>query len=130
LIDKIKEVIHPSVPFEHSVFEISKNPGVTLLSLNPLETQLQLFHHPSVIGGSWTNPETKIVAVLGFDNDAKPIQLVPKLIKDFKLKSHSAEEFVDCLSDQDLFKDLKNARTDFHSKNIIAIPQLLTKVFL
>jgi len=73
LLDKIRNTISPTINFENSFEEISKNPGVTLLSLDPTETHLQLFHHPKIIGGSWTSPETKLVAVLGFDADAKPI---------------------------------------------------------
>jgi hypothetical protein len=130
LIDKISQAVHPSVPIDRSFDEISKNPGVTLLSLDPSETQIQLFHHPSIIGGSWTNPETKLVAVLGFDDDAKPIQLVSKSIKDFKLKSHSADDFAESMAAPELFKNLKSAQHEIHSKNIIAIPHLLTKVFL
>jgi hypothetical protein len=78
LLDKIKTTVSSDKPFVQSFEEISKNPGVTLLSLDPTESHLQLFHHPQIVGGSWTSPDKKLVAILGFDSDAKPVQLVSK----------------------------------------------------
>jgi hypothetical protein len=52
-----------STAFLKSFDEISKNQGITFLSLDPSETQLQLFHHGSVVGGTWTSPSHLIVAV-------------------------------------------------------------------
>jgi len=37
-----------------SVREISKNPGIAFISLDASEEKIQLFHHVSVLGGSWT----------------------------------------------------------------------------
>jgi hypothetical protein len=130
LFDKIKNTISPTINFENSFEEISKNPGVTLLSLDPTETHLQLFHHPKIIGGSWTSPETKLVAVLGFDSDAKPIQVVQKSVKDFKFKSFSAEEFAEAIEDTESLMNLKNPKQELAYKNIIALPHLLTEVFM
>jgi len=95
-----------------------------------MESHLQLFHHPQTIGGSWTSPDKKLVAVLGFDSNAKPIQLVTKSIKDFKLKSFSTDEFAETMDNEEELKNLKNAWVDFSYKNIIALPYILTKVFM
>jgi len=130
LLDKIRNTISPTINFENSFEEISKNPGVTFLSLDPAKTHLQLFHHPKIIGGSWTSPETKLVAVLGFDADAKPIQIVQKSVKDFKFKSFSAEEFAEAIEDTEALMNLKNPKQELTYKNIIALPHLLTKVFM
>jgi hypothetical protein len=75
MLDRIKNAINPSLSFEKSYEEFSKNPGVTLLSLDPTETHLQLFHHPQIIGGSWISPDTKLVAVLGFFSDPVSVQI-------------------------------------------------------
>jgi hypothetical protein len=56
--------------------KIQKNQVIAFLSLDPLETQLQLFHHGSIIGGTWTSPSHLVVAFLGVDHTAKPIQIV------------------------------------------------------
>jgi hypothetical protein len=37
--------------------------------------------------------DKKLVAVSGFDSSAIPIEIVSKSLKDFKLKSHSLEDF-------------------------------------
>jgi hypothetical protein len=84
LLEKLKNSISASIDFKKSFNEILKNQGLTLLSLDPMESQLQLFHHPQIIGRSWTSSDRKVVAALGFDSDAKPVQLVPKSIKYFK----------------------------------------------
>jgi len=47
-----------------------------------------------------------------------------------KLKSHSAEEFGLALTDNDGFNSLKNPKSDFIYKNLIPIPNLLTKAYL
>ncbi len=106
MLDKIRATVDTSISFEKSFEAISKNPGVTLLSLDPTETSLQLFHHPSIVGGSWAHPVMKLVAISGFDSDTKPIQLISKSIKDFELKSFSTEEFADGMVDSDSFKNL------------------------
>jgi hypothetical protein len=59
--------------------------------------------------------------------NAKRIQLVSKSVKDFKNKSYSTDEFAAAVEDSE---SLKNARLEFAYKNIIAIPHLLTQVFL
>ncbi len=130
LLDKIKTTVSSDKPFVQSFEEISKNPGVTLLSLDPTESQPQLFHHPQIVGGSWTSPDKKMAAVLGFDSDAKPVQLVSKSIKDIKCKSFSVDEFAVAMEEPDSLKSIKNARHELVYKNIVALPYLLTQVFL
>ena len=61
--------------------EISKNPGVCSLALDPSETKLQLFHHPTVICGSWKDPIKKMIAFIDLEFNANPVELVPKSIK-------------------------------------------------
>jgi hypothetical protein len=65
---KIKNSVNTSTPFVSSFEEISKNPGVAFLSLDPLESYLQLFHHGAIIGGSWGSPSKIWVSILGFDD--------------------------------------------------------------
>jgi hypothetical protein len=130
MLEKIKNMMNPSISFEKLYEEISKNPKVTLLSLDPTETHLKLFHHPQIVGGSWISPDTKLVAALGFDSNAKPIQFVSKSIKDFKCKSFSTDEFAAAVEDLETLKKLKNAHQEISYKNIVAIPHLLTQVFL
>jgi hypothetical protein len=37
--------------------DFSRNPGIAFLSLDASESKLQLFHHPTILGGSWMNEE-------------------------------------------------------------------------
>jgi hypothetical protein len=55
---------------------------------------------------------------------------VSKSIKKFKYKSFSADEFAAAVEDLETLKKLKNARQEILYKNIVAIPHLLTQVFL
>ncbi len=126
----LRDSIAPSADFSKSFEEISKNPGISFISLDPTETKLQLFHHPTVVGGSWNNPNKKLIAVIGHDLEAKPVQIVLKSIKDGKGKSHSLHEFSLGCGNLDDFKKLRNPKTDYHLKNIVPIPILLTNVFM
>jgi len=65
VIEKIRKAVDPSCSFTFSVIEISKNPGIAFFALDASGEKLQLFHHISVIGGSWTSDKEKLVGVLG-----------------------------------------------------------------
>ncbi len=78
---RIKASVGPSIPFLTSFEEISKNPGISFLSLDPSKSQLQLFHHGTIIGGLWSSPTKHLVSVLALDQSAKPIQIVEKSIR-------------------------------------------------
>jgi hypothetical protein len=130
VLTKIKDAASPSIPFIDSFETISKNDGIVFISLDPSESELQLFHHGVILGGSWTYPEKQLVTIIASDNDSKPIQILPKFIKDFKCKTNSADDFIACLANAEKFANLKNPKTDLYNKNIIPIPNLLTKAFL
>jgi hypothetical protein len=110
--------------------DISKNPGVCFIALDPSQTKLQLFHHPSVIRGSWKNPNKSMIAFIDLECSANPVELVHKSINEVKGKSHSIHEFNLCCDSTEEFKKLRNPKTNFHFKNIMPIPSLLTKTFL
>jgi hypothetical protein len=89
-----------------------------------------LFHHGTIVGGSWDSPSKQLVSILKFNNDAKPIQLIQKSVKDVKVKSHSFEEFASSIENCASFENMKNPKLDFPYKNILPIPNLLTKTFM
>jgi len=128
--DKIKKASLHSTPFSKSFELISKNNGVSFLFLDPSEKYMQLFHHGHVLGGNWSSPEKKLIAVLGFDKDAKPVQIVSKSVKNIKEKSFSRDELWDAQADEDAFKKLADPTEDFHFKNILPIPNILTQAFI
>jgi len=92
--DKIKKAVSHANSFSQSFEEISKNEGIAFLILDPTESHLQILHHGHAFGGNWTNPSKKMVAILGTDSDAKPVQIVAKSIKNVKAKSYSFEDLV------------------------------------
>jgi hypothetical protein len=98
--------------------------------LDPSESFLKLFHQGVVFGGSWSSPPKRLVSIVGFDDLAKPIEIVIKLIKDVKQKSITMEELAVRLESLENFKNLRNAKSDFYYKNIIPIPILLTRTFI
>jgi len=91
---------------------------------------MQLFHHGSILGGSWSNPDQQLIAILAAGTDSKMIQILPKFVKDFKLKANSTDEFIASLGSVEEFKALKSPKIELSYKNIIPIPNLLTKAFL
>jgi hypothetical protein len=113
-----------------SLETISKNDGISLLFLDPSESEMQLFHHGTLIGGSWSDPEKHLITILASESNAKPIKILPNFIKDVKVKTYSVDKFIDTLSSEEEFMSLKNPKTDFTYKNIISLPNLLTKTFL
>jgi hypothetical protein len=50
--------------------------------------------------------------------------------KYLKLKMHSSDEFITCLSSEEEFITVKNPKSEFTYKNIIPLPNLLTKTFM
>ncbi len=108
----------------------SKNEGIAFIFLDPLETHLQLLYHSQILGGNWSSPTKCMVAVLGSDIQAKPIQIVEKSIKNIKEKSLTIEEFAETLEDINAFMSMKNPKIEFLCKNIIAILNFLIKVFI
>jgi hypothetical protein len=129
-LEKIKMASAHSIPFIKSFEEISKNDGIAFLFLDPSEAHLQLIHHVTILGGNWNNPSKQAVAILGMDDNAKPVQIIQKSIKNIKEKPFSFEEIASTLDDEDSFTALKNPKVEFLFKNNIAIPHFLTKAFI
>jgi hypothetical protein len=129
-LEKIKQASNHSTPFIKSFEEIAKNDGVAFLILDPSEIHLQLLHQGSVFGGNWNDPNRHAVAILGTNNNAKPVEIIQKSIKNIKEKSFPFEDIAGSLTDQDSFIALKNPRSEFLHKNIIAIPHFLIKSFV
>jgi len=107
-----------------------KNEGIAFIFLDPSETHLQSLYHGQILGGSWPSPTKCMVAVLGTDIQAKPIQIVKKSIKSIKEKSYTIKDFAESLEDMQLFMSMKNPIIEFLYKNIIVIPIFLTKAFI
>jgi hypothetical protein len=96
-----------TILFNNSFELISKNEGIAFISLYLSETESQLFHHGTTLGSSWTSPGKQLITILHSDDDPKPIKILPKFIKDLKLKSHSAEEFNMAMTSNNNFNNLK-----------------------
>jgi hypothetical protein len=86
LLSKIKEAGSAGNTAEKIFTDFSRNPGIGFLSLDVSEEKLQLFQHPTILGGSWMNEELKLVALIGLSNKATLIQIVPKSLKEVKVK--------------------------------------------
>jgi hypothetical protein len=63
MLKKLKGSTEHNKNFATSFNEISKNQGITFLSLDPMEKRLQLFHHSVVFGGNCSEPEKKLLAL-------------------------------------------------------------------
>jgi hypothetical protein len=130
VLNKIRKAVDPSRSFISAVNEIANNPGIAFISLDASGEKLQLFHHVSLIGNSWTSDSEKLVGVLGSSSDIVPIQIIQSSIKETKGKSYAFDQFAARFKLKDPLKHDKSAKTEFHNYNILPIPILLTKVFL
>jgi hypothetical protein len=129
---KMTKLCGPESSFETAFEELSKNSGISFISLDPSESEIQLFHHNQVLGGSWDNPKKVFASVRGIDNLARPIQIIMKSVKSVKAKT---PPFMDALREnQGSMSNLVNLKSvkkiDFLYSNIIPIPHLLTKAYL
>jgi len=129
-LQKIKKASSHTASFPKSSEEFSKNEGISFLILDPSETQIQLLHHGQVFVGNWNSPTKKLVAILGTDLEAKPVQIIQKSIKNIKEKSFEFDEFLMMKDDQEKFKTLDTPSTDYQFKNILPISNALTKIFV
>ncbi len=130
MLQKLQSSMVSNSNFETSFRDISKNSEITFLSLDPSEKKMQLFHHPTVFSGTWSDPVEKLIAINGLDADTFPIEIISKSVKDSKGKSHSAHEFSLGMTNSEDFQCLRNPKVEFNYKNIMPIPILLTKVFI
>jgi hypothetical protein len=73
-LEKIKVASSHSAKFQKSFEEILKNEGIADIFMDPSKTHLQLIHHGQVLGGNWSSYTKGLVAVLGVDSQAKPVQ--------------------------------------------------------
>jgi hypothetical protein len=129
-LKKIRNSVSPSRPFTNSILEFSKNPGIAFISLDASEEKLQLFHHVSLTGGSWTDNKETIVGVLGSGSMVIPIQIMSSSIKEVKGKSYSFDQFVNRIKLNTPMELDRSAKSEFYNHNILPIPALLTQVFL
>jgi len=127
---KLKKITQHSISFPKAFEEVSKNEGISILILDPTETHLQILHHDHVLRGSWTNPTKKLIAVLGFDEDAKPVQIAHKSVKNIKERSFSFEALQEVMDDEKEFVAMVDPDAEFLHKNILPIPNSLMKIFI
>ncbi|MFN9959687.1 MAG: hypothetical protein ACK55I_41920, partial [bacterium] len=128
---KIKDFASQSHPFTSMFDGISKNHGSAMISLDPTESSIRLFHHNQVIGGNWENPSKLFVSICGFDHSACPVQIAKKSVKSIKAKVPSFVEVMDRAILESLGEDTKTSqKVEYHSTNIIPIPHILTKTYL
>jgi hypothetical protein len=57
VLTKVKEAGSDGNQAEKMFTDFSRNPGTAFLLLDASESKLQLFHHPTILGGSWLNEE-------------------------------------------------------------------------
>ncbi len=74
--------------------------------------------------------DLKFVTILGIEDDAIPIQVSTKSIRDIKTKVFSLEQFEMASFDFDSLSNVKSPKDEFACQNMIPLPLLLTKVFL
>jgi hypothetical protein len=89
-----------------------------------------MLHNPGVIGGSWLQDKTKLVALLVFDPNRVVVKIKESSIKDTKQKVPKLEDIQDAIKAKTSFQNVKGLREMFHYKNIIPVPHALVKLYL
>jgi hypothetical protein len=130
ILDKIKIAGAACNTAEKIFTDFSRNPGIGFLSLDASKEKLQLFHNPTILGGTWMNEELKLVALIGLSNKATPIQVVPKSLKEVKVKAPKPQDIITTISEGHVFETIKHSTANFHYKNMIPIPDILLKTFI
>jgi hypothetical protein len=129
-IDRIKKASNHQATFSKSFEALSKNKGVSFLILDPTKTQIQQLHHGHVLGGNWSNPTKKLIAISGTDSEAKPVQISQKSIKNVKDKTFGFNNLLRSIDEKKDFTNMANANMDYLYKNTLPISNPLTKAFI
>jgi len=86
---------------------ISKNPGIGLLCLDADGEKMIMLHNLGVIGGSWIQDNTKLVALSGFDLHMTAVKIKTSSIIDTKQKVLKLEDILDSLDKKTPFHNIK-----------------------
>lgn len=122
----IRKLGTESIAANTMFFQLSRNPGIGLMFLNASGENIQIVHHPTVIGGSWQQKEQKVIALSGLSATPATLRFIPKSIKQIQTK---APLVTSNLKSQDL-KSVKCAKSRFDFKNIIPLPISLLRTFI
>lgn len=130
LLQKVRETatfgVAPATIFD----SISKNPGIGLLCLDADGDKLLLLHHLNVLGGSWLQSETKLVALSGVDSKTVAVKIKESSIVDTKQKVPKWQDIQDALDSGTPLQHIKGVKDIFLYKNVIPVPYTLVKSFL
>jgi hypothetical protein len=129
-LSNIRRIGSNSVAPNTMFFELSRNPGIGLMFLDASEDNLQVLHHPTVIGGSWQQKEQKLIALSGITATPTAVQIIPKSIKQIQTKVPLVADLIQPNKDLSLVKCHKSRVTQFTFKNLIPIPISLLRIFI
>jgi hypothetical protein len=71
-----------------------------------------------------------MISILGVDDTARPIQIIPKSVKTIKKQTITFAEIVEDDFSMKNLEEAKNKKVEFHWRNIMPIPHILTKAYL
>ena len=108
--------------------DCSSDPGIAFLGLDTDGKSLQVFHHPSCIGGI-TAPQY-LVALVGFGPYASPVVINKDSIVDIKIDSASWQLLTEGGASKGAFLEVIEADSTFQYKNIVPIPHALIAAFI
>jgi hypothetical protein len=109
---------------------ISKNPGIGLLCLYADGDKLIMLHNPSIIGGSWLQADTKLVALSGFDSKTIAVKIKESSIIDTKYKVPKWQDIQATIESRTSLKDIKGFKDVYLYKNILPVPNALVRSYL
>jgi hypothetical protein len=109
ILKKIKAAGTAGITGEKIFSDFSRNNCIAFLSLDASEQNLQLLHHPTILGGSWLNEELKMTALIGMGQKATPVKVVPKSLKDIKTKAPKPQDIISAIQNRNPLREVKTS---------------------
>ena len=119
-----------SISPEACIQNFQNEPNLISISVTPITNEIQVLHHLTTIGGNISDPQKKLVALTGFDSEARAVMLDPKLFEFANnveiptwtnlSKAKDKKELLGCIL----------SRSTLKFRSIINIPPLLAKCFI
>jgi hypothetical protein len=75
-------------------------------------------------------PSKSLISILGINEQARPVQIISKSVKAIKTRTITFTEITEDDFSIRNVEEVKNKKTEFHWKNILPIPHLLTRAYL
>jgi len=98
-----------------------------ILTIAPDLSTVQVFHHPTSLGGSLSDPVTHLVALHGLGHNANPVEFIQSSFTDVTIKVPTWRELDETQEDEEAFSKVETQEAEdssdtLHAKNYLIAP--------